>query len=64
LHEVPLVETAPIPFVKLPGASLASTNTVDFGSVVGTFLPLQVHTWDHPAKGESFLNFSGSIAPR
>ncbi len=53
--------TAAIPFIKLPGASLASTNTVDFGSVVGSFLPLQVHTWDHPGQGEPFLNHSGCV---
>jgi AraC-like DNA-binding protein len=56
-----LVDTAAIPFLKLPGASLASTNTVDFGSVVGTFLPLQVHTWDHPVQDQPFLNHSGCV---
>jgi hypothetical protein len=56
-----LESTAAIPFIKLPGASLASTNAVDFGSVVGTFLPLQVHTWDHPDQGKPFLNHSGCI---
>ncbi|MFM7237002.1 MAG: helix-turn-helix domain-containing protein [Cyanobium sp.] len=55
------MDAAAIPFLKLPGASLASTNTVDFGSVVGTFLPMRVHTWDHPNQGEPFLNYSGSI---
>ncbi|MEB3194014.1 MAG: AraC family transcriptional regulator [Cyanobacteriota bacterium] len=55
------MDTAAIPFLKLPGASLASTNTVDFGSVVGTFLPLQVHTWDHPVQDEPFLNHSGCV---
>lgn len=55
------MDPSALPFLKLPGASLASTNTVDFGSVVGTFLPLQVHTWDHPKQGESFLNYSGTI---
>ncbi|MFM9046332.1 MAG: hypothetical protein ACKOOH_01485, partial [Cyanobium sp.] len=58
---MPLMDAAAIPFLKLPGASLASTNTVDFGSVVGTFLPMRVHTWDHPNQGEPFLNYSGSI---
>jgi AraC-like DNA-binding protein len=58
---VPSADTAAIPFLKLPGVSLASTNTVDFGSVVGTFLPLQVHTWDHPIQDKPFLNHSGCI---
>ncbi|MFM7641457.1 MAG: helix-turn-helix domain-containing protein [Cyanobium sp.] len=52
---------AAIPFIKLPGASLASNSTVDFGSVVGTFLPLHVHTWDHPEPNKPFLNYSGCI---
>ena len=56
-----LETTAAIPFIKLPGASLVSTSSVDFGSVVGTFLPLKVHTWDHPEQGHSFLNRSGCI---
>lgn len=50
-----------IPFINLPGASLTSTSTIDFGGVVGNFLPLQVHTWDHPDKGTPFLNHSGCI---
>jgi AraC-like DNA-binding protein len=58
---MPQDAAAVIPFIKLPGASLTSTDTISFGSVVDTFLPLQVHTWDHPEKGESFLNHSGSI---
>lgn len=53
--------TAAIPFIQLPGASLVSTSSVDFGSVVGTFLPLKVHSWDHPEQGQSFLNRSGCI---
>ncbi len=52
---------APLPFIKLPGASLASSNTVDFGGVVGTFLPLQVHRWDHPDRDQPFINHSGCI---
>ena len=52
---------APLPFIKLPGASLASSNTVDFGGVVGTFLPLQVHRWDHPDRHQPFINHSGCI---
>lgn len=58
---MPLIDAAAIPFLKLPGASLASTNTVDFGSVVATFLPMKVHTWDHPNHGEPFINHSGTI---
>ena len=52
---------APLPVIKLPGASLASSNTVDFGGVVGTFLPLKVHRWDHPEHGQPFVNHSGCI---
>ena len=52
---------APLPFIKLPGASLASSNTVDFGGVVGTFLPLHVHRWDHPDRDQPFINHSGCI---
>lgn len=50
-----------LPFIKLPGASLSSTNTVDFGSVVGAFLPLNVHRWDHPSKDQPFFNRSGYV---
>lgn len=50
-----------LPFIKLPGASLASSSTVDFGGVVGTFLPLDVHRWDHPEHGQPFVNHSGCI---
>jgi AraC-like DNA-binding protein len=56
-----LESTAAIPFIKLPGASLVSTSSVDFGSVVGTFLPLKVHNWDHPERDQPFLNRSGCI---
>jgi len=52
---------ASLPFIRLPGASLASSNPVDFGSVVGTFLPLEVHCWDHPHQGEPFFNHSGCV---
>lgn len=52
---------AVVPFIKLPGASVTSTDTVALGSVIATFLPLQVHTWEHPQQGEAFLNHSGSI---
>lgn len=58
---MPPAAPAAIPFIQLPGASLTSTDTVAFGSVVDTCLPLQVHTWDHPQQGEAFLNRSGSI---
>jgi AraC-like DNA-binding protein len=34
---------------------------VDFGAVVGTYLPMVVHTWDHPQAGKPFINHSGSI---
>jgi len=50
-----------LPFIKLPGASLASSNTVDFGGIVGAFLPLDVHRWDHPVRDQPFLNYSGCI---
>jgi AraC-like DNA-binding protein len=53
--------TSHLPFIKLPGASLASTNTVDFGNVVGTFLPLNVHQWEHPDSQQPFFNRSGCI---
>jgi AraC-like DNA-binding protein len=52
---------APLPFVSLPGASLTSSNTVDFGGVVGRFLPLKVHRWDHPEHDQPFVNHSGCI---
>ena len=50
-----------IPFIKLPGVSQAFTNTADFGSVVGAFLPLYVHTWDQPERNQPFLNECGVI---
>jgi len=53
--------TPVVPFIKLPGASVTSTDTVALGSVVATFLPLQVHTWEHPQRDGAFLNHSGSI---
>jgi len=53
--------TASLPFIKLPGASLASSSTVDFGGIVGTFLPLHVHRWDHPQHDHPFRNHSGCI---
>lgn len=52
---------AAIPFLQLPAASLVSTSTEAFGSVVGTVLPLRVHTWDHPDQDHPFLNHSGCI---
>lgn len=56
-----LEPAAAIPFINLPDASLVSTSTVAFGSVVGTFLPLVVHTWEHPARGQAFRNQSGCL---
>ncbi len=50
-----------LPFIRLPGASLASSNAVEFGGIVGTFLPLDVHTWDHPDHDRLFFNNSGCI---
>lgn len=52
---------APLPFVSLPGSSLRSSNTVDFGGVVGRFLPLDVYRWDHPEHEQPFVNVSGCI---
>jgi len=52
---------ATIPFTKLPGASLTSTDSVAFGAVVATCLPLYVHTWDSLQQGQDFLNHSGTI---
>jgi len=59
--ELPLSSKEAIPFLRLPGGSLASADTVAFGSVVGTYLPLLVHTWDHPDQDQPFLNLSGCI---
>jgi AraC-like DNA-binding protein len=50
-----------LPFIKLPGASLASSNTSDFGGVVGSFLPLAVHRWDYPLRDQPFFNQSGCV---
>jgi AraC-like DNA-binding protein len=52
---------APLPFIKLPEASLASSNPVDFGAVVGSYLPLHVHSWEHPEHQQPFRNNSGCI---
>ncbi|MFM8966952.1 MAG: helix-turn-helix domain-containing protein [Vulcanococcus sp.] len=50
-----------MPFIKLPGASFASINANDFGSVIGTYLPLVVHGWDHPHRDQPFFNHSGCL---
>lgn len=50
-----------LPFVKLPGASLQSGNVDDFAAIVGTYLPLVVHRWDHPYHDQPFINDSGSL---
>jgi len=50
-----------LPFIKLPGASLASSDPSGHGSVVGTFLPFQVHRWDHPGRDQPFVNHSGFL---
>ena len=50
-----------LPFITLPGASLTSASPVDFGQVVGTFLPLYVHEWDYPQADRSFINHSGCV---
>lgn len=52
---------ASLPFIKLPGASLLSSSTVDFGGVVSTFLPLHVHQWEHPQRDQPFINQSGCV---
>jgi AraC-like DNA-binding protein len=56
-----LEPAAVIPFIKLPDVSLVSTSTVAFGSVVGQFLPLVVHTWEQPLQGKTFRNHSSCI---
>lgn len=56
-----MTSSLPIPFIRLPGVSQAFTCTADFGSVVGAFLPLHVHTWDHPEQHKPFLNQCGVI---
>ena len=53
--------TTTLPFIKLPGASLTTSNASDFGSIVGSFLPLNVHHWDHPSRDLPFFNHSGCI---
>jgi len=58
---MPTDTTAAIPFIRLAGASLTSTDTAAFGAVVDTCLPLQVHRWDHPQQDAAFLNHSGSL---
>jgi AraC-like DNA-binding protein len=50
-----------LPFIKLPGASLASSCTSEFGGIVGSFLPLHVHSWDHPYRDQPFFNHSGCV---
>ncbi|MFZ0408245.1 MAG: AraC family transcriptional regulator [Cyanobium sp.] len=50
-----------LPFIKLPGASLAFSSPDNFGGVIGTFLPLDVHRWDQPGLGQPFVNYSGCI---
>ena len=57
----PVEAPANLPFIQLPEASLASSSPVDFGSVVGTYLPLHVHSWEHPEHQQPFLNKSGCI---
>lgn len=50
-----------LPFIKLPGASLASDNVDDFAGVVGTYLPLSVYRWDYPRFDRHFFNHSGCV---
>ena len=50
-----------LPFIKLPGTSLASSDPVDFGGVVGTFLPFNVRRWEHPERNQPFFNHSGCL---
>jgi AraC-like DNA-binding protein len=50
-----------LPFIKLPGASLASSEPSGHGTVVGTFLPFHVYRWDHPQRDQPFINHSGFL---
>ncbi len=50
-----------LPFIKLPGASLESSDPSGHGAVVGTFLPFHVHRWDHPERDQPFINQSGFV---
>ena len=54
-------QQAPLPFISLPGASLAPASPVDFGNIVGTFLPLHVRQWEHPERDQPFRNHSGCV---
>jgi len=49
------------PLITLPGASLASSDPAGHGSVVGTYLPFHVHSWDHPEPDQPFTNHSGFV---
>lgn len=50
-----------LPFLRLPGASIVPDEVTTFGTIVGTFLPLQVLAWDLGPESESFHNQSGCI---
>jgi len=62
LMQAGLIESiGSLPFIKLPGASLVSSDPAGHGSVVGTFLPFHVHRWDHPLRDQPFVNQSGFV---
>jgi len=50
-----------LPFLSLPGASLAPGEAEAFASILGQFLPLQVWSWDLGPESEAFYNQSGIV---
>ena len=50
-----------LPFLTLPGASLAPGEAVTFAEILGKFLPLQVWSWDLGPESESYYNQSGIV---
>ncbi len=53
--------TTNLPFLRLPGASLAPKQVDAFACLIGQSLPMRVLAWDMGPESEAFYNKSGAV---
>jgi AraC-like DNA-binding protein len=54
--------TTNLPFLRLPGSSLAPEQVDAFASLIGQSLPMHVLAWDMGPESEAFYNKSGAVS--
>jgi AraC-like DNA-binding protein len=57
----PNPNTTNLPFLRLPGSSLAPEQVDSFANLIGQSLPMHVLAWDMGPESETFYNKSGAV---